>query len=84
MILDNEGKPMIPVHICWDDGEAQVVAGYLKSHGFHAVINSEIPHSVLPLTANGLGEVRVLVPAADKDAARQYLEDRPVPASETE
>lgn len=76
MILDEKGHPMAPVHVCWGDGEAQVVASYLQAHGIEAVINSEVPHSVLPITADGLGEVRVLVPESEREAALECLAQR--------
>ncbi len=61
MILDQNGRPMAPVHVCWSDSEAEIVVSVLRDYGIEALINSEVPHSVLPFTANGLGKVTVLV-----------------------
>ncbi|MFP4500093.1 MAG: hypothetical protein ACLFTT_03760 [Candidatus Hydrogenedentota bacterium] len=73
MILDSDGYPKVPVHVCWSDSEAEVVIAYLRAHGVEARANSEIPHSILPITADGLGEVSVLVKAEDETAARNLL-----------
>lgn len=62
------GRPVVPVHECYDDGEAEVVIALLREYGIEGIANSEVPHSVLPVTADGLGKVRVLV---DEDVAEK-------------
>lgn len=47
----------------------QLLAGY----GISCSVSSEVPHSVLPLTVDGLGAVRVHVPAAALEEARAVL-----------
>lgn len=61
LILDQNGRPMATVHVCWSDSEADIVVSVLRAYGIEAITNSEVPHSVLPFTANGLGKVTVLV-----------------------
>ena len=56
------------LHECYDDGEAEVVIALLRDRGIEGFANSEVPHSVLPITANGLGKVTVLV---DEDLAEE-------------
>lgn len=63
-------RPVVSIHECYDDGEAEVVIALLREHGIEGIANSEVPHSVLPLTTDGLGKVRVLV---DEDAAEKAL-----------
>jgi hypothetical protein len=75
MSLDNEGRPEVPVHVCWNDTEAEVIIGLLRAHDIEASANSAVPHSVLPLTANGLGEVSVLVREGDAARAREIIRD---------
>jgi hypothetical protein len=66
----------LTVFECWDDGEADVVISYLATHGIEAYANSEVPHSVLPVTVDGLGKVQVVVDAASADQARRLIESR--------
>jgi ribonuclease-3 len=65
------------------DIEASVVRALLDSHGIHAFVTSDAPHAILPLAVNGLGEVRVSVPAAEAETARRViaasLTPRPAP-----
>src|SRR5512135_2339883 len=56
------------------DVEANIVRGLLDAHGIRAMLSSDVPHSVLPLTINGLGEVRVSVLEPDADEALSIIE----------
>lgn len=76
MILDDQGRPMVPVHVCWSDWEAEVIIGLLRAHGIGAQANSEIPHSVLPTTADGLGEIQILVNQEDAARARDIIQEQ--------
>lgn len=82
MILDSDGRPMISVHTCWNDAEAEIVIGLLRAHDIDARANSEIPHTILPLTTDGLGEIQVLVREEDAELAHEILQrqrDTPAP-----
>ena len=59
------------------DIEASVVRGLLETHGIRTLLSSDVPHSVLPLTIDGLGEVRLSVGFNDADAARQLIAGLP-------
>ena len=61
--------------------EAVVVAGFLKSRGIPAEVES-LHVEELPVNVGGLGEVRVMVPADRLNEARSLLEatDRAEPA----
>ena len=67
---------MEPVYECWNDEEAAIVISVLGAYGIEARANSEIPHSVLPITADGLGRVEVLVDAKRLQEAKKVLADR--------
>jgi ribonuclease-3 len=56
------------------DIEASIVRSLLDAHGIRAILSSQVPHSVLPLTINGLGEVRLSVLASDADEAQRIIE----------
>lgn len=76
MILDADGRPMVPVHVCWSDWEAEVIIGLLRAHDIGAQANSEIPHAVLPTTADGLGEIQILVIQEDALRARDVIQEQ--------
>ncbi len=56
------------------DVEASIVRSLLDAHGIRAMLSSDVPHSVLPLTINGLGEVRLSVLASEADQAQHIIE----------
>ena len=57
----------------WSDGEALLVRQLLESYGIPCQVVSDVPHSLLPLSVDGLGEVRILVPATRVEEARSLL-----------
>ena len=57
------------------DIEASVVLGLLETHGIRALQASDVPHSVFPLTIDGLGEVRLSVREDQAEGARQLIAD---------
>ena len=59
----------------WSDGEAMMVRQLLASYGIPCQVVSDVPHSVLPLTVDGLGEIRIFVPASRFEEARSLLAD---------
>jgi hypothetical protein len=61
--------------------EASLVAGFLESRGISASIESLRFHQE-PVNFGRLGEVRVLVAAAEADRAREILEELPAGAAE--
>ena len=67
-------EPAVIFRTC-SDIEASIVVGLLEAHGIDARASSDVPHSVFPLTVNGLGEVRVSVPEEQAEAAARLLSD---------
>lgn len=55
------------------DIEASIVRGLLESHGIQTLTSSDVPHSVFPLTIDGLGEVRVAVRESDAQEAARII-----------
>jgi ribonuclease III len=68
------GDPVV-VFRTHSDVEANIVRGLLDAHGIEAVLSSDVPHSIFPLTVNGLGEVRVSVGADLAEAAIRLIAD---------
>src|SRR5262249_40480714 len=56
------------------DIEAQIVRGLLEAHGVLSVISSDVPHSIFPLSVDGLGEVRIAVHHSEAEEARRIIE----------
>jgi hypothetical protein len=57
----------------WDDGEAELIRRLLSSYSIPCSVGSTITHALWPLTVDGLGEIRILVPADQLEAAREIL-----------
>jgi ribonuclease-3 len=56
------------------DIEASIVRGLLEAHGVMSIVSSAVPHSVFPLTVNGLGEVRISVRPDEAEEAKRIIE----------
>lgn len=56
------------------DIEASIVRSLLESHGILSILSSDVPHSILPLTVDGLGEVRISVRADAAEDAQRVIE----------
>ena len=59
----------------WSDGEALLVRQLLQSYGIPCQVVSDVPHTVLPLSVDGLGEIRILVPEHRAEEAQRVLAD---------
>ena len=64
---------IIVVHRIWSDAEAQIIKGILEFYGIPVCLARDLSHSLYPLTVDGLGETRVLVPDSASEEARQIL-----------
>jgi ribonuclease-3 len=67
------GAPLTVVFRTHSDIEASIVRGLLEAHGIYAALSSDLTHAVFPLSIDGLGEVRVSVPASQADEARAVI-----------
>ena len=56
------------------DIEASIVRSLLESHGIRSIVSSDVPHSIFPLTVDGLGEVRIAVHAEAAEDAERVIE----------
>jgi ribonuclease III len=54
--------------------EASVVRSLLEAHGIMSVVSSDVPHSIFPLSVDGLGEVRIGVHESDAEEAQRIIE----------
>ncbi len=69
---DSELTVILRTH---SDIEASVVRSLLETHGIYVLTASDIPHSVFPLTVDGLGEVRLSVRQDQADEAVRVIAD---------
>ena len=53
--------------------QANIITGRLESEGIATRLRYEAAGSIYAITIDGLGEVRILVPAADRERAREVL-----------
>jgi hypothetical protein len=63
------------VHRCYSDIEANQIRDILEQAGITCQVASDIPHTVFPVTTDGLGEVRLSVIEKDVERARQLISD---------
>lgn len=54
---------------------AETVRLMLEAAGFHVITRQESAGAAIGLTVGRLGEVKVLVPSEEADAARKIIED---------
>jgi hypothetical protein len=59
----------------WNDSEAELVRGILESHGIPCSVSSDITHHLVPLTVDGLGEIRLAVPQEAAEEALRIIQD---------
>jgi hypothetical protein len=57
----------------WNDGEAEMVRQILSTNEIPCQVVSDVPHSVFPLTVDGLGEVRILVSKPHLARAKELI-----------
>jgi len=53
--------------------QANIIAGRLESEGIPTKLHYEAAGSIYAITIDGLGEVRILVPAADREKTKEVL-----------
>jgi ribonuclease-3 len=56
------------------DIEAQIVRGLLETHGIMSIVSSDGPHSIFPLSVEGLSAARVSVHPGDADEAQRIID----------
>jgi ribonuclease-3 len=67
-------RDLVVIFRTHSDIEAQIVRGLLETHGVMSVMASDVPHSIFPLSVDGLGEVRLSVMPDDAEEAQRIIE----------
>jgi ribonuclease-3 len=65
--------PLVVIFRTHSDVEASVVRALLESHGIDALTSSDVPHSLFPLSVDGLGEVRLSVHESVAEEATRII-----------
>ena len=63
----------VVVHRSFNDIEAQAICDLLEQNGILTVSGGQFPHSVLPLTMNGLGETKIQVCKENESRAKELI-----------
>ncbi len=53
--------------------QANLLAGFLAGEGIRVKFRTHVPHSVYPITVNGLAEVQIMVRAEELERAEGAL-----------
>jgi len=59
----------------WVDGEASVIKSLLESYSIPCHYSSELPSRLYPNATDGLGQIRIYVPASFAEEARRVLDE---------
>ncbi len=59
----------------WGPVEAEVIKSFLESQGIPCLLRGLVVQSVHPFSADGLGEIRIMVREEDAPAAEKLLQE---------
>jgi len=59
----------------WSDSEASVIKSLLESYSIPCHYTSELPNRLYPLSAEGLGQIKIFVPANLAQEAMRILDE---------
>jgi hypothetical protein len=68
-------RPVVAVHYCTDNSEADVIIALLRDRGIDAFTNAPIAHDVLPVSAGQLGEVQIYVDQKNAEQAIEIIDE---------
>ena len=77
-MTDNKHDPdldLVEVHKVWGPAEMEVNKTLLNSYDIPFMTRGQVPQSVLPLTTDGMGEIKILVPKKDAETAKKLIDD---------
>jgi len=67
------GDKLVTIYQAMGQPEAEIIKGRLEVEGILALLKYESLGSVYGLTVNGLGQVKIQVPAKHADMAREII-----------
>lgn len=72
---DGEEQDLVEIHKVWGPAELEVIKTLLESHGILFLTRGQVPQSILPMTADGMGQIKIFVQKQDAQIARKILEE---------
>jgi hypothetical protein len=70
----DKSEPVV-IARAWADSEASVIKSLLESYSIPCHYASELPNRLYPVSAEGLGQIRIFVPASLAEEAKRILEE---------
>jgi hypothetical protein len=70
----NKSEPVIIARV-WSDSEASVIKSLLNSYSIPCHYSSELPNRLYPVSAEGVGQIRIFVPASLEEDAKRILDE---------
>jgi hypothetical protein len=64
------------LHKVWGPVEAEIIKSYLESNGITCILRGRVVQSVHPFSADGLGEIKILVAEQDYPIAQELLKKK--------
>lgn len=74
-MTDYANEEWLSILVVEDEGEAELIQGYLESEGVPCQVDSKYSHE-FPAHVGRLGEVEIRVPASRANEARRLVEAR--------
>ncbi|OGD12236.1 MAG: hypothetical protein A2Y86_07025 [Candidatus Aminicenantes bacterium RBG_13_62_12] len=71
----NNDLELVEIHKVWGPAEMEVIKSMLNSHDIFCMTRGQVPQSILPMTTDGMGEIKILVPKKDADLAKKLIKD---------
>jgi ribonuclease-3 len=72
---------LVVIFTTQSDVEASIVRGLLEAHDVPSVVASDLPHSIFPMSINGLSQLRISVHPDDVERAKQIIESHRIDPS---
>ncbi len=72
---NDQDLEMVEVHKVWGPAETEVIKTLLESHGIFSMTRGHVLQSVLPMTTDGMGEIKILVPKKFAARAKKLIHD---------
>lgn len=71
--LEDERGDLVLCHKVWDEPKAMLIKGLLEDCNIPVNLLTHVPQSILPMTIDGLAEVRIMVRERDLPRAREII-----------
>ena len=71
---DEEDLDLVEVHKAFGPAEAEVIKTMLESYGIPCIFRGKVLQSVLPFSADGMGEIKVFVQKKDAAKAKELIQ----------